>query len=416
MSINPDLSPISGWQILAPRDEGVLSVSALLELRNLASEPFSPERLELLRVLSAALLAHPRLRRDPAGASLGFWLRRSHLAELSSDFTAQTSAEKRVPAGLVLHITPANVDTMFMLSWGLSFLAGNANIVRLTTRLSPLMEDLLECLNQAFQKQPTAARGNLFVSYEHDDVLTERLSMACDQRIVWGGDETVRRLRAVPLNPHAGERSFASKRSLSVISASAYRASSATERRQLAEKMCADILPFGQMACSSPHAIYWLKEIDGTDAELGAFESELAIVLAARQQEPDLAWAVRRVNASFSQAAAGRVSRVKLGPNASHLVASEARLAEQPDPCGAGLLVHAACASIDEICALLRRDHQTITYFGLTDAELERLARLAGRAGVDRIVPAGRALEFTATWDGFSLWSDLTRVVAVQRP
>ena len=88
-----------------------------------------------------------------------------------------------MPAGLVLHITPANVDTMFMLSWGLSFLAGNANIVRLTTRLSPLMEDLLGCLDTVLQLRSSAARGNFFVSYEHDDVLTERLSMACDQRI-----------------------------------------------------------------------------------------------------------------------------------------------------------------------------------------------------------------------------------------
>ncbi len=414
MSSNPDISTIGGWRMLAPADAGGLSGSDLAGLRREAVEPFATERLELLQALSTSLLAHPRLKRDPAGAALGFWLRRAHLAELSANICALEGSGRRVPAGLVLHITPANVDTMFMLSWGLSFLAGNANIVRLTTRLSLLMEDLLACLNMVFQSRAGAARGNFFVSYEHDDVLTEKLSMACDQRIVWGGDETVRRIRAVPLNPHAGERSFASKRSLSVISAQIYRAAAPAERRQLAERMAADIVPFGQMGCSSPHVIYWLGVAGGLDAECRDFSVEIEAVLGARSSEPNLAWAVRRMNASFALAADGRVSAVSLRPNTSNLIATAPGLAEQTKPCGAGLLVHTACSSIEEVCALLRIDHQTVTYFGLTDPEIESLARLAGRAGADRIMPVGRALEFTPTWDGFNLWNDLTRLVTVQ--
>jgi hypothetical protein len=397
-----------------PAVAGGLSGTDLMELRREVVEPFAPERLALLQALSASVLTHPRLKRDPAGAALGFWLRRAHLAELSADFQAQTGAGRRVPAGLVLHITPANVDTMFMLSWGLSFLAGNANIVRLTTRLSPLMEDLLACLNTVFETRPDAACGNYFVSYEHDDALTEHLSTVCDQRLVWGGDETVRRLRAVPLNPHSGERSFASKRSLSVISVQAYRAAAPADRSQLAERMAADILPFGQMACSSPHAVYWLGEAGNLNDECRDFEADLETALATRQSEPDLAWAVRRMNASFAQAAVGRVSSVRLSPNTGNLVAAAPGLAEQTEPCGAGLLVHTSCTSIEEIAALLRVDHQTLTYFGLTAPELDRLAWLAGRAGADRVVPVGQALEFTPTWDGFNLWYDLTRFITIK--
>ena len=95
------------------------------------------------------------------------------------------------------------------------------------------------------------------------------------------------------------------------------------------------------------------------------------------------------MNASFAQAAAGRVSAVTLSPNTSNLIATAPGLAEQAEPCGAGLLVHTACSSIEEVGALLRIDHQTVTYFGLTDPEIERLARLAGRAGADRVVQAG---------------------------
>ena len=75
-----------------------------------------------------------------------------------------------------------------------------------------------------------------------------------------GGDETVRRLRKVPLSPHASERSFASKRSLSIISAKTVLSTSDIECNNLAIRLAADIAPFGQMACSSPHVIYWVGE------------------------------------------------------------------------------------------------------------------------------------------------------------
>ena len=88
--------------------------------------------------------------------------------------------------------------------------------------------------------------------------------------------------------------------------------------------------------------------------------------------------------------------------------------AEPSEACGAGLLTHASCGSVDEVARALRADHQTITYFGLSDAERGALAREAGRAGVDRVVPVGRALDFGTIWDGYALWSDLTRTVVVQ--
>jgi hypothetical protein len=413
MPPSPESASTAAWQILVPRGAQPLSDAELAGLRRATVETFARDRVELLQAISSALLAHPRLRRDPAAAALGFWLRRSHLAELEADFRAGAAGHLRVPAGLVLHITPANVDTMFMLSWGLSFLAGNANLVRLTTSLSPLMQDLLACLDTAFTAHPQAARGNYFISYSHDDALTERLSAVCDQRIVWGGDETVRRIRAIPLNPHAGERSFASKRSLSVIAADAYRNASPAVRRQLAERMAADIVPFGQKACSSPHVIYWLGGGAGSGAVERDFTTELETVLAARNPEPDLADAVRRIGSSFTLAASGRVSNALLQPNTSQLTAMAPELAEQPDPCGAGLLVHASCASVEEIAKLIGTGHQTVTHFGLDGAAVAQLAILAGRAGVDRVVPIGRALEFTPTWDGYNLWTDLTRTVVV---
>jgi hypothetical protein len=411
---NPPESPAaSPVRILVP-SSGIGSLEAFVDgARRLSTRPFEELRVAALEALSKSLLSHPRLKRDPAGAALGFWLRRAHLAVLERTLRTVEFPGLRVPAGLVFHIAPANVDTMFIYSWGLSFLAGNANIVRLTTQTTPLMEDLLACLDALVSAHPTACVGNLFLTYEHDDAITGRLSAACDARLVWGGDETVRRLRAAPLNPHASERSFASKRSISIFCAIAFLEANLPERQRVAGLMAADIAPFGQMACSSPQAVYWI----GTEAECRAawtaFEDAFEPAMAAKLGEASLSWAVRRLNYGFDAAASGAAERLSHRPHTTQVFAAAPAGAEPADPCGAGLLHHAALGSAAELTPLLDRSHQTITYFGLPKTDVNSLAEAAGRAGVDRIVPVGSALDFGPFWDGFNLWDDLTRLVVV---
>lgn len=383
--------------------------------RALTKEPFAAEQVAFLSAVSQGLLKHPRLRRDPAGAALGFWLRRANLVAFETDFRTRIIAGRRVVStGLVFHVAPANVDTMFAYSWALSFLAGNANVVRLTTRMSPLVEDLLQCLNTVFVAHAESCRGNWFITYGHDDAITGRLSAMCDARIVWGGDETVRRLRAVPLNPHAAERSFASKRSLSVISANAFLSAEEASRRQVAEGMAVDIVPFGQMACSSPHVVYWVGAGKDCRRAMQVFEAHLETAMEAKLGDADFGWAVRRLNFAFGAVAEGRADELSHHPHTTAVFSPRANSAELAEPCGAGLLAHTAVDSVSSVPLLLGRHHQTIMYFGLTNAERDDLARDAGRAGVDRVVPVGQALDFGPYWDGYDFWGDLTRVVVVK--
>ncbi len=399
--------------VLVPRGAPALMTGQLLADRHGTVAPWAAERLEVLADLSRSLLKHDLLRREPAAAALGFWLRPASLKELEAAFPNETDV-CRVPAGLVVHITPANVDTMFVYSWALSFLAGNANVVRLTTQASPLLERLVEVLSDVFAHHPAATAGNYFVTYGHDDAITASLSAICDLRIVWGGDETVRRIRSVPLNPHAGERCFASKRSLAAIKTSAYTGLSDGARQKLAEQMAGDLIPFAQMACSSPHQVFWIGESKDEVATISEFGCRVEVAMHAKASGQDLGAAVRRINSSFAAAASGQIGRVILGGHSASLIADSPAKTEQQDPCGVGLLFHSTCSSVAEMVSLLRPDHQTITYYGLDDHERSLLAMQAGLAGIDRIVPFGRALEFTPLWDGYSLWHDLTRGVVVR--
>lgn len=416
MTSQPKGAEKSPFRVLAPSNwQGDLD-EFLRGARRSVQAPFFTERVAALERLSREILAHHRLRRDPAAAALGFWLRRAHLVELRADFEQRSpSSSLKVPAGLVVHFAPANVDTMFVFSWALSFLVGNANVVRLTTRASPLMDDVLDCINRVFGVLPTPFAGNLFVTYGHDDEITGRLSAACDTRIIWGGDETVQRIRAIPLNPHAADRAFASKRSLSVFESSAYTAAGKEAREELASKMAGDLAPFHQLACSSPHLVHWLGSRDDAVTASADFAVRLEAAMTSKLGDPDVGWATRRIEHAFLAAGGGRAASIAHAPHTTAVHAFEQISVEPAELCGGGLLIHINGGSLDALEARLRIDHQTVTYFGLDGVSLNRLAAFAGRAGVDRLVPVGRALDFGPQWDGYDLWTDLSRLVVVQR-
>jgi hypothetical protein len=123
---------------------------------------------------------------------------------------------------------------------------------------------------------------------------------------------------------------------------------------------------------------------------------------------------VRRLDYGFDAAARGAALSLRHQSHTTQVVAASAKQAEPADPCGVGLLNHAALRSVGDLVPLVGRHHQTVTYFGLSIADREKLAEDGGRAGIDRIVPVGSALDFGPYWDGFNLWDDLTRLVVVR--
>ena len=80
---------------------------------------------------------------------------------------------------------------------------GNPCVVRLSSRRDPQQEAMLTILNELFslgEWQEIAARTR-FIRYDHDEGITAWLSARCRLRIIWGGDETIRQVRAIPWHP-----------------------------------------------------------------------------------------------------------------------------------------------------------------------------------------------------------------------
>jgi hypothetical protein len=200
-----------------------------------------------------------------------------------------------------------------------------------------------------------------------------------------------------------------------VFDATAYLAADDKMRATVARHLAADIAPFAQQACSSPQLLHWVGRAGTGRMAALDFSNRLEHAMRERGVPPDAGFAVRRLNYAFSAAAGGTACSMSHHPHTTTLLASATAGAETADePCGAGLLTQVVDTSIEEIGGALTPRHQTITYWGLNCDQRTALARIAGAAGVDRVVPSGRALDFGPQWDGYELWSDLSRIVTVE--
>lgn len=376
-----------------------------------AHPPGADSLLALGQALSQAVLADAALAGSAEAVALAFTLRKSSAwAALERLWATVPPDCLAVPRGRCLIFAPANVDTMFLHSWWLALLAGNRVLVRLPSVRPPLVAHLLR-LTAAVLAAPAFAGlrdDSLFIGYDHDDAITAGLSAACDVRMIWGGDDTVRTLRTAPLAVHGVDLAFPDRLSLAAFSAPAYAAADEAGRDRLAVALAADLAGFDQLACSSPRVVAWCGP--GGDTAAADFRPRLAQALAAVTPSPPPGVVCAKLNAAAVAVMREQRGQVhQLGPGLT-VVEGAAAL----DHCGGGLLLEWQLGSLDDLAARLDRRHQTLVHFGFSREDLTALARRLNGRALDRMVPAGRALAFAPVWDGLNLLAALTRLVDVE--
>ncbi|MFG2002625.1 acyl-CoA reductase [Spirillospora sp. NPDC048911] len=365
--------------------------------------------------LSRSLLKPSVVRRHPELGSLGFFLRPSELSRILDGLAERSSERLRFPRGLVFHIPPANVDTVFVYSWALSALAGNANVVRLSSRGGGVSDVILAALNEAAEDaHPAVAQTQHLIGYERSDATTRALSAACDLRVIWGGDASVEAIRRHPLQPSARDLTFPDRSSLAAISVTGWQDADPGRRRAAADGFANDAYWFDQAACSSPRTLFWIGDRAAAQAARVEFEELLSAAVAARGFTVDAAMAVEKRVAAYGMAATGDAAAVRFDGNAiATLDLSEpGRLPRRW--LGAGTFAVATAGTLHDLVPLICRKDQTLSVFGFAAETLRDFAVAAGGRGIDRIVPFGSALAFAATWDGYDLMREFTRLTTVR--
>jgi Acyl-CoA reductase (LuxC) len=408
---------------LVPR-VGAIDVSELLcALRDAPRRsvgPFHESRIDFSEAVSRAIFRHPRSRAFPELIAVAFWLRRAAIVQMADRFAAlENAGSLRVPRGLAFHVPPTNVDTVFVYSLIASFLVGNVNLVRVSpNRSSEPVAVLCEALREVLTEDRFAAfRDELaIVSYSHESEPTAIASREADVRLLWGGDDTIDRLRAAPVRAGVHDLTFGDRFSFAVLRPEAVLDVDGPSRYELAERLFNDAYWFDQLACSSPRLLVWAGSEEDVDAARRLLLDDLSRVIEARAYALGPGASVSKLTFTYGALIDRPIESVyRAGNELVVLSLSDLAGFDRAHP-GAGLFFEARVEALADLVEFVSRKDQTLTAHGFSHDELTAFARSLQGRGIDRIVRFGDALSFSSLWDGYDLLAELTRTVTIAAP
>lgn len=357
----------------------------------------------------------------PGIVFLRMWLRRGTLEPiiirelgenaLEGGWTEAGRAEcKAFPVGVVGHWPAGNVDIQPILSMTCSLLAGNAALVRVPSALVDVTRGLMEKLHESDSKEVLTRRIFLasFPHSRHD--LQEAMAKGVDGAMVWGGEEAVSQIRALPFPHWARLAVFGPRISIAAMDACAW--TDPQERDSWCKRIARDVWQFDQQACSSPQILFLEKSADHSIFEFlpvlqRAFEIE-------NRAHPRLEIA-GALTSSIAQARAAWLlgdpankAVFPAGPDWTLLFGQGAQI---PKPVQGRTLT---VLEVDDLLDPISKFDGNVQTLGLGIADPKKemqIASLAGRRGVDRIVKLGRMHVFVPPWDGMDLIRPMVRMV-----
>jgi hypothetical protein len=399
----------AGAREAALDDEALLT--RLREARRHLATPFAAERVNLVAGVAETLLGPRRSTASGPAAHFAFWTRRAALTKLAASFAARVPRNTLARArGLVFHLPPQNVETVFLYSWALSYLAGNANIVRLPQEISARMRAIVDLFLERLEAAGDASQA--FVHYPSQGDLGTKISAMSDARVVWGGDAKVALFAPLPLRNGGKSIWFGDRYSFSTINGAALGDLDDAALKALAKKLHNDIFVFDQMACSSPHALYVVGDAEAHSGAVRRLLDASALEWTMDDPAGRVGHAIGKMTAAFYAAASGRASSVHWqNTQLTSIVASAP--SRQDIRVGGGFISVVFVRSLAEVAGFIRESDQTITYFGWERREIETIAASHVGPGVSRWAPIGTALDFDFIWDGYDIPFELTRLVRI---
>ena len=374
--------------------------------------PFADEVLSFLSDLSALLMKTPAARHYPDVITFAFFCRRAHLEQLRKEY--EGALDNRLGRGLSFHIAPSNVPINFAYSLVAALLAGNACVVKASSQDFPQTRIVCAAMKQLLSDAHKALQNHVNVVIyprERQDI-TEQLSAACDSPIIWGGDETVRRVRTAPLPPHANEVTFPDRYSLLAIKAEAVLQMGDKQLEKAAQGFYNDTYLTDQNACTSPRLIYWLGSGETLQKAQDRFWQAAHSYAASRYPlEPVVA--VDKLTAAYRAALQLPGSRiVPMEDNLAVRIQLASLSGEiEENRCAGGFFLEYAADTLEDLIPVVKRKYQTLSYLGLEADTLRRFVRDHRLTGIDRIAPVGATMDFALTWDGIDLIRTLSRSI-----
>lgn len=319
------------------------------------------------------------------------------------------------PRGVVSHWIAGNVLNLGMISLIQGILTKNANVIKLPASQGLIIPALLKNISDFIWVSGKNRRISgkdilktvlfLFCPKEDEEGQGE-ISLASDVRVIWGGEQAVAGVFALPKKMFCEDVVFGPRYSLAVITKEMLRQE---EMGSIAFRLAMDVSMFEQRACSSPHTVF---------VETGGLNSpeDFAAVLAQGMQK-----ALKRIpKISISAAEAYSIISLRSECHFSGKVFSSrgtewtviySEKKGLAPPYGSRVVFVRPVSSLEEVIENLEPSLQTVGLAAQSRRKMGIVKKLAEK-GCMRVTDIGKMNVYDYPWDGSFPMSRFVRWVS----
>ena len=380
------------------------------EIRTFQS--FNSLSVEFLNEFSNELKKYKNIYKYPDLVYLLFWCNKKKIEEMSKNFLKE---EIRLGRGLIFHICPSNVPTNFIYSFFFGLLSGNSNIVKLPSKNFHEKKIILLSIKKLFKKKKynILNKTNCFIEYDNKNENTKNISSACDGRVIWGGDKTINQIRKIWIPERAVEITFSDRYSISILNLNEIKKCTIKEIKILANKFFYDGYSMNQLACNSPHFVFW---VGAKNIKLqNSFWNELNNIVEKKFSFDDIHVVDKYSNLIENIINQDNFNNLKVFKNNLYVINPNNKIKFIDNIRGVnGTFFQKNVDTINHLKQFITKKCQTVSYFGFNKKELKAFLLNNNFLGIDRIVPIGKALGIDIVWDGYDVIKSLSRVVTLE--
>ena len=383
-----------------------------LPLKKESLKPYDSQICKFLSQLSLELNNSKDSNVFPDIKTLSFFCRSKNINRLKNNFY-KNNEKLRTSLGLIFHITPSNIPINFAYSLIFGLLTGNSNIVKVPSKNYIQIKIICDKIRKVLKNFNKIKNMINIVKYQDDDDFTKLISSKCDARIIWGGDETIKKIRNFEISPRTIELTFADRYSLCIINSDKLIGLKSYESQLLAERFYNDTFTVDQNACSSPHLILWLGKNSNKKVKDNFWNYLSQIVDKKFDLTEDMA--ITKYTKLFKEVSMDNFKSFKKYKNNIYTIQIK-NLNKNIDSLRGnyGYFYEMNSKSLNILKKIDNKKIQTITYYGFKKNIFENFLMKNSLDGIDRIVPIGQALDINFVWDGHDLNRSLTRIIDIK--
>ena len=375
-------------------------------------KPFHPLAINFILDFSNELKKKKKIYKYPDLMYLILWTSKKKIEQLVKVFNDN---DLRIGRGLVFHICPSNVPTNFIYSFFFGLLSGNSNIVKVPSKDFTEKNIILEVINFLFKKKKylKLKESNFFIEYRNSIENTNKLSSICDARVLWGGDETIKEIRKIAIPERTIEVTFPDRYSISIINSDQLKKEKFSNIKLLANKFFYDSYSSNQLACNSPHFVFWVGNKNIKIQNF--FWNKLNKIVEKKFFFDDIHIVDKYTNLIGNIILQNGFKNIKTYKNNLYVIDFKNKNYQIENVRGVnGTFFQINISNIKKLKKFISQKCQTVSYYGFSKKELEFFILNNQLRGIDRIVPIGKALGIDIKWDGYDIIKTLSRVITIE--